>query len=205
MKLDAQKIFLPLTIVAAVVGIWAAFRKSAGGTTVVLPNPASSGVTPSVGAQPYTFDTNIPGVSPVAIPLPSMPTLPSYIPSIAPGIPGNAAQAISDSTNGPPQTIADPTTPTPAYLTHNFGPRLALTKKMPTPEPPASSGCGGSCGMPSPACNTCNQTNAFPDGSGQSKMSSSRALQFAASSPGVWLQPWTDNAMSYLASVNDNG
>lgn len=214
MTLDAQKVFFPVAVVAAVVGIWAAFRKQGGTTAVILPNPASSGVTPSVDAAPYSFNApalaSPPSVAQaLANPWSNNPggsQIYNYdIPGITINIPANASVAKADATGLIGRTaVPDPTTdnlPIPSYLTHNFGPRHALTKPMPVPTPPASGGCGGSCGMPSPSCNTCNQTNAFPDGSGQSKLASSRAIQFANSDPKGWLPTYTDNAMAYVASA----
>lgn len=215
MKLDAQKFFLPLAVVAAVVGIWAAFRKQGGTTAVLLPNPAGAGVTPSADVAGYSFDAQ-PLASPPSISQalanpystnPGGPQLYTFnIPGLTNKIPDNAAQAVADSTGGGVRTtLPDPTTsdvPVPSYLTHNFGPRHALTKPMPVPQTPGGAcGCGGTCGMPSPSCNTCNQTNAFPDGSGNTKLNSSRATQFANSDPGVWLQQYADNAMSYVGSA----
>lgn len=215
MKLDAQKLFLPLAVVAAVVGIWAAFRKKDGTTAVILPNPASSGVTPSADVSPYVFNAPQLASPPsnaqaLANPWSNNPGGSQIynfdIPGITTKIPANAADATASALGLQTRTsIPDPTTsdlPIPSYLTHNFGPRHALTKVMPVPQAPASScGCGGSCGMPSASCNTCNQTNAFPDGSGNTKLVSNRALQLAQSDPNEWLSTYTANAASYVASA----
>lgn len=214
MKLDAQKLFFPLTIAAAVIGIWAAFRKQDGTTAVILPNPASSGVTPSADVAPYTFDTPQLASPPsntqaLANPWSNNPGGSQVynfdIPGLTTQIPANAAVAKMDSTGeGTRTSVPDPTTsshPIPGYLTSNFGPRHALTKPMPVPQSPAGScGCGGSCGMPSPSCNTCNQSNAYPDGSGDTKLVSSRALQLVNSQPEEWLGAYAANAASYVAS-----
>ena len=215
MKLDAQKLFFPLTVTAAVIGIWASFKSKDGSTAVILPNPASSGVTPSVDAAPYTFSapqlaSPPSNIQALANPWSNNPggsqTYDFSIPGIAAKVPATAEEAYADSTGlGMRTTVPDPTTPNlpiPSYLTHNFGPGLALTKPMPFPQNPPSCGCGGSCGMSSPqSCNTCNQSNAYPDGSGDTKLVSSRSLQLANSDPDRWLGAYASNAMSYVASA----
>lgn len=114
-----EKFFMPLTVVAAVVGIYVAFRKEVGSQGVIIPNPASAGVT--------AVQTTGGVVSPINYNVPPLATNPSPL------------VLMSDPSNPTPGFNA----PVPAYLAFNFGPGLALNKAAPLP--PAKPATGGGC------------------------------------------------------------
>lgn len=175
-----EKLFLPLTVFAAVIAVYLAFRGT-GNTNPAstIPNTASSGV-------PATYSSG--GVvQPVNYDVPSIATSPNPLVLLSqPSNPNPQGNSQSDGSTGP------------AYLTFNQGPGKDLSKTKPpiTATTMTCSGCSGGCQS---CANQCNQSNAFPDGSGNTKLSSSRTRQLAQSTPGDWLKSAIDNTNAYLA------
>lgn len=153
-------------VFAAVIAVYLFFRKSA----------------PATQTQPSTSASGLPLTTPQAQ---------NY--NVAPyqQTPNPLVMLAEPQSNDPGSGAQKP----PSYLAFNFGPSHDLTK-TPTAsalreaQRKANSGCGGSCGT----CKSrCNSSNVFPDGNGNTEMSSDRKRQIEA-------QPsWIDNALANLA------
>jgi hypothetical protein len=181
---DSSKIeryFFPLGVLAAVVGIWAAFRKQVPAAAVLQPSDASSGVP--------TYDSESPGAMNIG----------------APVLTFNPAQAIANPLSNMPSAATPQQAAAPQYLSFNFGPNLDFS---PNKQPATSnvrlqqqaaqnpSGCG--CGQAS-SCQTCGKIiSNFPDGSGSCQMSSSHVKQQEAASPN-WLSLAQQNVAAQQA------
>jgi len=188
--MNIERLFFPLTVFAAVVGVYVFFRSQNTAVQAVTPNTASSGVPASYTAsgvvQPATFDVPALTMFPNANTVLKQPTNPNP--------------------NGPSLT-ADGLPP--AYLTFNLGPRSDLNKAaqpVNTDSPGAGGGgCGcGGCKEKQSCRNQCNQSNAFPDGGGNSKLASSGRRLVALSNPDSWLPNSRNNAESYIYSTGVN-
>lgn len=194
--MDVQKYFFPLGVLAAVLGVYAIFRKSGSTPNAIAtyPNPASSGVgLPSDFANTQGVGAS---VAPVTYNVPATSLAPS--PLIVLQNPYNPNPQASDPANTQDNAA-------PAYLTFNFGPQSDLNKtpasrsQLRKAQPNAQGdsdhggcGCGGGCS------GSCNQANSFPDGNGSIKLSTSKANQLKVQSS--WLSPAQQNMMAYLQS-----
>jgi hypothetical protein len=167
-----EHFFFPLGVLAAVVGIWAAFRKQVPAAAVLQPSSASSGVP--------TYDSESPGAMNIG----------------APVLTFNPAQAIANPLSAMPSSPTQPTS-APQYLSFNFGPSLDFSpNKQPSSDlrsqqqqtqGKGKGGCGG-CGQSS-GCNSCGQIiSTYPDGAGACPMSSSHQKQQQAASESWWWQ-----------------
>jgi hypothetical protein len=155
---NPEKIFYPLTVVAAIVGIWYFFSKS--GNSVGAQNTVTS-------AGPSGLEGQLAPIGQVlAQPLQAPPGIQYII---------NAAKDPQSTNPGAP----DPQTGPPNYLTYNLGPNLVLSKSLDlaasqeldrVQKAAKKGGCGGSCGgcSKSTTCiSPCNETNSrFTDGRG---------------------------------------
>jgi len=179
-----EKFFFPLGVLAAIVGIWAAFRKQTPAAAVLQPSNASSGVP--------TYDSESPGAMNLG----------------APVLTFNPAQAMANPLS------ANPAAPTPAaapqYIAFNFGPNLDFSpNKQPSSDlrsqqkqAMGKSGCG--CGSQQ-SCNTCGQiTSQYTDGSGSCQMSSTHQKQQQAASENWW-QNAAQNIAAQQAYAGYNG
>jgi hypothetical protein len=195
--MDVQKYFFPLGVAASVIAVYALFRnqQNAGQNTIATyPNPASSGVGLPVSDPSQTQGT----VAPVSYNVPATQLAPS--PIVVLQNPLNPNPQASD----PSQTQDNGA---PAYLTFNFGPQSDLNKTPASKKQLAQAqpgvdqshdgcGCGSSsCGGSGPQCG---QQNAFIDGNGNVKLSSSKKNQLRAQNN--WLSPAQQNMMAYLQS-----
>lgn len=183
MKLE--KLFLPLSIFAAVVTVYLLFRGRGNvPSQVVTPNPASSGV-------PATY--NFGSVTPATYNVPATPGPAAFTPT-----------ALSTNPSSPTPVGGGPTQ-VPAYLTFNFGPGSDLTKGNAVAAQPVSSdsgcGCGGS--SQSKSCVSCKSSNSFTDGNSPTPMASSKATAIDNTPSGVLKRQW-NNTMAYLASSDPN-
>lgn len=194
--MDVQKYFFPLGVLAAVLGIYAIFRKTTGTPNAIatFPNPSSSGV--GLPTDPPQSAGGVSSVAPVTYNVPATSFAPS--PLIVLQNPYNPNPQASD----PSQTQDNGA---PAYLTFNLSPasdlnktpasRSQLRKAQPNAQGDSDHGgcgCGGGCS------GSCNQANSFPDGNGSVKLSTSKANQLKAQSS--WLSPAQQNMMAYLQS-----
>jgi hypothetical protein len=193
--MDVQKYFFPLGVLAAVLAVYAVFRKtgSNANTIATYPNPSSSGVGLPVSDPSQTQGT----VAPVSYNVPTTTLAPSPI------------VVLQQPSNPSPQTPASqtPANQTPAYLTFNFGPQSDLNKTplsnsqlseaQPT-NPGQSSAASSGCGCGGSCSGACNQANSFPDGNGTVKLASSKRVQLHQQNK--WLNPAHANMMAYLQS-----
>lgn len=193
--MDIQKLLIPLTAGAAVIGIYVAFRKQPGQIAAVTPNPASSGVTGNFSGagvvQPVNY--NVPPVQLQPNPLIVLqnPTNPT------PGTAGGTSPSGADRTN-PFSPDGSP----PPYLAFNFGPSHDLSKQSPGPKQPKKK---GGCGCSDSCSSSCGQKNNFPDGSGDTPLSSSGARLVSNSDPNGWINDVLNNFGSYLDTLpSDN-
>ena len=178
-----EKVFLPLMIFAAVIGVYLLFRGSPT-QSVTVPSPASSGVPVS-----YTLSG---GVQPATYAVQGTPA--SLSPAVILQDPMSANPGGNQRNSPPP------------YLAFNYGPFHDLTKPLPdSMTQPATSGdceCGGSCGgsdSGSGGCPTnCNSKNAFPDGQLSTPLSSTRSRQVNSSKPHEWLERAAANVRTYM-------
>lgn len=177
MKLE--KLFLPLTIFAAVIGVYVFFRRSGGAQTITAPSTGASGVPESYTSQGQ--------VQPVNYQVPGVASDPSPLVVLS--------DPFSSNPGGTP-------IPTPSYLSYNLGPgNLLNTAPDVTIPPDANCGCG-SCGAT--CANQCGNINSFPDGSGNVPLSTTRARQLAASKPGTWQPEAIKNLNAYFALENQS-
>jgi len=174
MKLE--KLFLPLSIFAAVIAVYIFFRGTGGAATLTFPSTGASGVTAAQSAggqvQPVNYSVAAQPINPSPIITLSNP----YDPN-----PGGVS-------NG-----------TPAYLNYNLGPgNLLNSPPAPATPPDANCGCGGGCGS---CANQCGAANSYSDGSGQTQLVSTRARQaFSAGPQTLAIQ----NLNAYLAMENSD-
>lgn len=180
--MNVEKFIFPVTVSAAILGIYAFLRpRNDAPLQATTPNPASSGVTgpfTQLGAvQPVTY--NVPAVSSQPLPLDVLRN-PYHT---------NPGGSGSSTDNGQ----------APIYLTANFGPGADLSKQQPPLKSPDSCGCG--C-EEKKCSNSCNTKNAFPDGAGNTQLSSSRRRQAANSDMPEWFPGVLDNLLSWYASDN---
>lgn len=153
-----EKFFFPLMVVAAVVGIWAIFRKPATVTTQTQPSAAPSGIPNYATESPTSYNVQTPQL-------------------------GNAPALVylQNPMSNNPAAKVQPDKP-PTYLAFNFGPSHDLTKvpdsNLHQEQEAAqgkSTGCGG---CQSNSCNSCDQNkNTFPDGQGRTALASSHRAQ----------------------------
>ena len=177
MKLE--KLFLPLTIFAAVIAVYVFFRQSGGSQTITAPSTASSGV-----PEAYTSQGQ---VQPVNYQVAAVPSDPSPLVVLS-----NPFSANPGGTQ----------TGTPAYLNYQLGPGNLLNTPPTTTIPPESN-CGcGSCG--GTCANQCGLANSFIDGSNQTELATTRSRQLAASEPGTWQPGAIQNLNAYLALENQS-
>jgi hypothetical protein len=110
---QAEKFFLPLTVVAAVAGVWALFRSGDKNIGALTPNPSSGGVPASYSAsgtvQPVSYNVPAVALQPSAITLLSNPWDSGSVPS---------------------------------YLTFNQPPQADINKLVNLPHTEAKAGCG---------------------------------------------------------------
>lgn len=186
--MDAQKLFFPVAVGAAVLGIWATFRKTPA-VAAMTPNPSGGGVvgpyTQNGVVQPMSFPVAPVQLAPNPFILLSQPTNPT------PG--SNGGDSPSARRKSPPN-----------YLAFNFGPSHDLTKQATPPKTKKKNGCG--CGSCESDCNTCAGRDTYPDGTGNTPLSSTRTRQFYNSTPSDWLDFVENNFDSYLSTQSsDNG
>lgn len=177
MKLE--KLFLPLTIFAAVIAVYVFFRKSGGSQTITAPSTASSGV-----PEAYTSQGQVQPVNYQVAGVPSDPSPATVL-----------ANPFSANPGGSPLG-------TPAYLNYNLGPgNLLNTPPVVTIPPESNCGCGGGGGT---CANQCGVQNGFPDGSNTTPLDTTRSRQLAASKPGTWQPQAVANLNAYLALENQS-
>lgn len=171
MKLE--KLFLPLSIFAAVVAVYIFFRGQGGAQVLTVPSTSSSGVPESYSSQGQ--------VQPINYTVASQPvTVPPVI-------------ALSQPYNTNPGGVENST---PAYLSYNLGPGNLLNSPPPIPKSNANCGCGSGCGS---CANQCGAANSYSDGSGQTQLVTTRQRQNADSSPATTA---IQNLNAYLALEN---
>lgn len=177
MKFSIEKLFLPLSVVAAVIAVYVFFRRSGGAQTITAPSTASSGVPESYTSQGQ--------VQPINYQVAAVPSDPSPL------------VVLSDPFSANPGGTQ---TGTPAYLAYNLGPGnlLNATPQIDAPESNCGCDCGGTC------ANQCGMQNAFPDGGTDSMLVTSRAKQLIASKPGTWQPKSIANLNAFLALENQS-
>lgn len=178
--MSLQKLFLPLSIFAAVVTVYLLFRGQGNvPSQVVTPNPASSGV-------PATY--NFGSVTPATYNVPVIPGAAALTPTALSSNP----QSATPVGGGPSQV--------PAYLTFNFGPGSDLTKNNAVQASPVSdSSCGCSSSKQKNSCVSCKSSNSYTDGNSPTPMASSKAAAIDNTPADALKQQWK-NVMNYLAS-----
>lgn len=174
MKLE--KLFLPLFIFAAVLGVYIFFRKSGGAQTLTVPSTSSSGVPESYSSQGQVQPVNyVVAAQPVDIP----PVI-----------------ALSQPYNTNPGGVQNST---PSYLSYNLGPGNLLNSPPPIPVSDANCGCGSGCGS---CANQCGTQNSYTDGGGQTKLVTTRKRQNAGADTDQWQPTAIQNLNAYLALEN---
>ena len=143
-----EKLFFPLMVFAAVLGVWF-WLKPKGPATVVQPNTSQSGVPGYYAQSPAQYSVGQPQLTPSPLVMLANPL-----------------------SNDPYQK--QPEKP-PFYLAFNFGPSHDLTKApaaaaIKDAAKKSKKDCGGDCGC----CGGCgdSQNNMFPDGRGRTPMAS---------------------------------
>ena len=171
-----EKLFLPLMVGAAVIGIYLLFRNTnSQSQALTVPNPSSSGVTQAASSggvvQPVTYNVPATSISPDPI------------------------VVLSDPSN--PNPSSTPTTQPPAYLAFNFPPASNLSQTAATPATSESGGCKSSCNQCSKK-SSCNQANGFVDGSVSSPLASSTA-RLVKNGGDTWIENTRNNINAYLS------
>ena len=175
MKLE--KLFLPLFIFAAVLGVYIFFRKSGGAQVLTVPSTAASGVSEAQSSQGQVQPMNwTVAAQPVTVP-----------PVVA------LSQPYNTNTGGVNNG-------TPAYLNYNLGSgNLLNSPPPPIPVSDANCGCGSGCGS---CANQCGTANSYGDGSGQTQLVTTRKRQNAGADTNQWQPTVIQNLNAYLALEN---
>lgn len=174
MKLE--KLFLPLSIFAAVIAVYIFFRGQGGAQVLTIPSTSASGVPESYTSQGQ--------VQPIQY---SVAAQPVNVPPVI---------SLSQPYNTNPGGVQNST---PAYLSYNLGPGNLLNSPPPIPTSDANCGCGSGCGS---CANQCGQSNSYSDGSGQTQLVTTRKRQNADSDASQWQPTAIQNLNAYLALEN---
>jgi hypothetical protein len=177
MKLE--KLFLPLSIFAAVIAVYVFFRGQGGASTLTFPSTSSSGVPEAATSQGQVQPINY-----------SVAAQPVNIPPVV---------ALSQPNNPNPGGVSNGT---PAYLNYNLGAgNLLNSPPIPFTPPDANCGCGSGCGS---CANQCGQQNSYSDGSGQTQLVSTRTKQSNGADTASWQPTAIQNLNAYLALENSD-
>lgn len=176
MKLE--KLFLPLSILAAVIAVYVFFRGEGGAQALTFPSTSSSGVPEASTSQGQ--------VQPIQYSVAAQPVNPSPI------------ITLSEPYNSNPGGVQNQT---PAYLNYNLGAGNLLNSPPALTPPDANCGCGSGCGS---CANQCGAANSYSDGSGQSQLVTTRARQNAGADTVQWQPTAIANLNAYLALENSD-